>query len=74
MKPLSRNDLFGRHHGIAAQPNPGRQRVKHLRASNDLNYTDAEKAFALRLQETFEDRPPLEQIHGEQADCDPGAR
>ena len=40
---------------------------KHLRASNDLRYSDAEKAFALRLQETFEDRPPLEQIH-EQAD------
>jgi aminobenzoyl-glutamate utilization protein B len=40
---------------------------KHLRASNDLRYSDAEKAFALRLQETFEDRPPLEQIR-EQSD------
>jgi aminobenzoyl-glutamate utilization protein B len=35
---------------------------KHLRASNDLHYSDAEKVFALRLQESLEERPPLEQI------------
>jgi aminobenzoyl-glutamate utilization protein B len=40
----------------------GRIAGKHLRAQNDLKYSDAEKAFALRLQETFEDRPPLEKI------------
>jgi aminobenzoyl-glutamate utilization protein B len=34
----------------------------HLRSLNNLRYNDAEKAFALRLQESFEDRPPLEQI------------
>jgi aminobenzoyl-glutamate utilization protein B len=35
---------------------------KHLRSLNNLRYNDAEKTFALRLQESFEDRPPLEQI------------
>jgi aminobenzoyl-glutamate utilization protein B len=36
---------------------------KHLRACNNLHYNDAEKAFALRIQESLEERPPLEQIH-----------
>jgi aminobenzoyl-glutamate utilization protein B len=35
---------------------------KHLKRLNDLSYDDAEKQFALRLQETLPDRPALETI------------
>jgi aminobenzoyl-glutamate utilization protein B len=36
--------------------------LKHLKKHNDLAYDDTEKQFALRLQETFADKAPLESI------------
>jgi aminobenzoyl-glutamate utilization protein B len=36
--------------------------LKHLKRLNDLAYDDAEKEFALRLQETLLDRPALDTI------------
>ncbi len=40
----------------------GQITAKHLRALNDLHYSDAEKAFAVRIQDTYDDRQPLERI------------
>lgn len=37
--------------------------LKHLRAQNDLKYTEEETQFALKLQESFSQRDPLGQIH-----------
>ncbi len=36
--------------------------LKHLREQNDLNYTEEEIQFALKLQESFQNREPLDRI------------
>jgi aminobenzoyl-glutamate utilization protein B len=36
--------------------------LANLRRLNDLTYDDAEKEFALRLQETFDEKKPLDEI------------
>lgn len=36
--------------------------LKHLKRLNDLGYDDAERQFALRLQETLADKRPLEEV------------
>src|SRR5207302_7629150 len=45
-----------------ALPGPSQDAVANLKKLNDLKYDDEEKKFAIRIQETLADRPPLESI------------